>query len=116
MLVSIETRARLPDSLAITKCLAKSYPSMIPKPHESQILELLDGLHGINFFGLTFAGKTPVVEGMKVNLHKIEQGDISDRYQAAIDYKLRRSANCLRVAIYIEADDVAVSRLRRPRL
>lgn len=94
MLVTLKTGAPLPDSLAITKFLAKSYPSMMPKPYESQIIELLTGLHGINFFGLTFAGKFRVVEGMKANLQKIREGDISDRYKAAINYKLQRSAKC----------------------
>ncbi|KAF2171452.1 hypothetical protein M409DRAFT_18569 [Zasmidium cellare ATCC 36951] len=90
VLVPLKTGEPLPDSVAITKYLAKSYPSMIPEPHKEKISQLLHDLHRISFFGFTFAGKPQTVGRSKGHLHEILDGDISDRYRAAIEYKLQR--------------------------
>jgi len=50
----------MPESLDITYYIAKQYPSLLPENHKDQIVELLNELHNINFFALTF-GSTPIV-------------------------------------------------------
>ncbi|KAK4506402.1 hypothetical protein PRZ48_000132 [Zasmidium cellare] len=90
VLLDVKNGSPLPDSVAITKYLAKSYPSMIPEPHAKEIAQLIHDLHGISFFGFTFAGKPQTVSRSKEHLQGFLEGDISDRYRKAIEYKLKR--------------------------
>lgn len=64
---------------------------MIPATYQHQIVELLQELHGISVFGLTFAGNFGYTDGQKTMLRERREGGISDRYRAAIDHKLKRS-------------------------
>lgn len=77
----------LPDSVAITKLMAKSYPSMIPK---KEVAQLIEELHGINFFGFTFAGKPEASDRYIARIKSLQDGQISDRYRDALDYKKKR--------------------------
>ena len=90
MLAPVDSDQTLPDSMEITKYFAQSYPSLIPKTAEAEILRLLKELHSINFFSLTFTGSPQFVEGRKAELLKELDGDISDRYREVIKYRVKR--------------------------
>jgi glutathione S-transferase len=47
----------LADSLDITKYLIQQYPSLVPEAYKEQILDLLEKLHQISYFSLTYTGK-----------------------------------------------------------
>jgi hypothetical protein len=76
----------MPESLDITYYIAKQYPSLLPENHKDQILELLNELHNINFFALTF-GSTPIVSTDKKLAveEKLAQPGISKKYRHALE-------------------------------
>lgn len=78
----------MPESLDITYYIAKQYPSLLPDSRVDQIVELLNELHDINFFALTF-GSTPVVPtAKKVAVEeKLAQPGISEKYRQALEDK-----------------------------
>jgi glutathione S-transferase len=78
----------MPESLDITYYIAKQYPSLLPENHKDQIVELLNELHNINFFALTF-GSTPTVStDKKVAVEeKLAQARISEKYRQALENK-----------------------------
>jgi hypothetical protein len=78
----------MPESLDISYYIAKQYPSLLPESHKDQIFELLNELHNINFFALTF-GSTPVVStDKKVAVdEKLAQPGISEKYHQALEDK-----------------------------
>ncbi|KAH9838209.1 Glutathione S-transferase, domain-containing protein, partial [Teratosphaeria destructans] len=78
------------DSVEITKYLAGSYPTMIPKSHERPIKQMLSDLHGVSFFAFTFAGKPQSIEGSKKTLEEKLAAGVSDTYRKAIETKLKR--------------------------
>ena len=90
VLAPVDSDFTLPDSLEITKYIGRSYPSLLPESHSKQILDLLEQLHGINFYSLTFTGSPAAVEGRRDGLRKQLEGDISDRYRKAIEFKIKR--------------------------
>ena len=90
MLAAVDSDTTLPDSLEITKYMGRSYHSLFPDSHADKIVDLLKELHGINFFSLTFTGSPEAVEGRKAALRKQLEGDISEKYKKAIEYKIKR--------------------------
>ena len=83
----------MPESVDITFHIAESYPSLIPASHEQEIKRLVRELHKISFFSLTFTGKPQTQQtGLQLLEGKLE-GDISDRYRAAIKHKMKRYIN-----------------------
>ena len=88
VLVSTTTKS-LPETLAITKYIAQFYPSMIPACFEERINALLEDLHDINFFTLTFSERPDVARNFKASVQKLLAKDnISDRYREALKFKL----------------------------
>ena len=90
MLAPVDSDKTLPDSLEITKRFAESYPSLMPAQHREKIISLLEELHGINFFSLTFTNKPGPTEERKAWLQKQLESDISDQYRKAIEGKIKR--------------------------
>ncbi|KAH8658333.1 hypothetical protein BX600DRAFT_468996 [Xylariales sp. PMI_506] len=91
VLAPVNSGKPIPDSLAITKFIAQTYPTLIPPSHTDEITGLLRDLHAINFFSLTFTGKPQGVSKSKDILQKkLEDGSISDRYRKAIAVKIDR--------------------------
>jgi hypothetical protein len=81
--------APMPDSLAITMFLADRYPSLIPPTHGEEIRQLLNDLHSINYFSLSFPGRPQVANGFKAAvLKRLDRPGISQRYLTALKYKL----------------------------
>jgi hypothetical protein len=79
------------DSVDITHYLAALYPSLIPPTHAYLITQLLQELHNLNFFSLSFANKPPLAQGYKAGVLrrlKGEAGELSERYRKALEYKL----------------------------
>ena len=83
----------IPDSLEITKYMSQLYPALMPSSRRSEIYTLLQRLHSINFFALTYAGKPETQEKAKAFLEGKLGSEISSRYRLAIDHKLKRLVN-----------------------
>ncbi|KAJ5157225.1 uncharacterized protein N7482_008325 [Penicillium canariense] len=78
----------VPDSLEITHYIANVYPNVIPKSHRDEITALLKELHGLNFFSLSFTGRTGVAAGLAATVEKLlEDPTISGRYRKALEFK-----------------------------
>ena len=90
VLAPVNSKDTIPDSLEITKYLAKSYPSLIPASHADEIRRLLSQLHSLNYFSLSFTGRPEAPRGAKAFLEKQLGGDISERYREAIKVKVKR--------------------------
>ena len=90
VIATIDETTIIPDSVEITKYLSESYPALIPSSHQKEIHALLEKLHSINFFALTYAGKPETQEKAKAFLEQKLRSDISQRYREAIEYKLKR--------------------------
>lgn len=88
MLVSDALNKPITDSLEITHFLAERYPSLIPRSHKEHITELLQDLHGLNYFSLSFSGREHVAEGFKEKVFKRLTADITPRYRDALTFKL----------------------------
>ena len=88
MLTSPLLSKPIADSVEITHFLADRYPSLIPVSHKEQITKLLNDLHAINYFSLSFPGREHVAEGFKSCVFKRLSGDISPTYRDALTYKL----------------------------
>ena len=80
----------IPESVDITYYIANQYPSLLPKEHEDEIKRLLEALHHINFFSLTFTGKQDGPRSRIAQLQRLLQGNISDKYRVAIERKIQR--------------------------
>lgn len=78
------------DSVDITHYLAALYPSLIPPTHAYLVTQLLQELHNLNFFSLSFANKPPLAQGYKAGVLRLkgEAGELSERYRKALEYKL----------------------------
>ncbi|KAF2171448.1 hypothetical protein M409DRAFT_18565 [Zasmidium cellare ATCC 36951] len=88
VLQSNDGQETIPDSLAITKFLAQTDSSLIPASHQTEIVDLLEELHKINFFTLIFSNKPEVPRQSKAALKQLLAGDISERYAEAIKGKI----------------------------
>ena len=80
----------IPESVDITYYIASRYPSLLPKRHEDEIKRLIEALHHINFFSLTFTGKPDGPRSRIAHLQQLLQGNISDKYRGAIQQKIQR--------------------------
>ncbi|OQV10801.1 Glutathione S-transferase, domain-containing protein [Cladophialophora immunda] len=79
----------MPESVDITRYFAEHYPRLLPDEHAEEIESLLDALHQINFYALTFGGLPHRGEVLQQCLRaKLAQPGISDRYRRALEYKL----------------------------
>lgn len=72
---------------------ADFYPGLAPSAYEAEIRRLLGELHSINFYSLTFTGKPEGTLAAKKNLNERLKENISDRYRAAIEHKLKRQVD-----------------------
>jgi glutathione S-transferase len=78
------------DSLDITLYIAEQYPELIPQSHRDEISHLLQDLHSINYFSLSFSGEPEVASSIMRDpiMQILERPDISERYRDALQYKL----------------------------
>lgn len=90
VLAPVNSKNTIPDSVEITKYLARSYPTLLPASHGREIKQLLSELHGISFFSLTFAGKPQRHLASKAYLQDRLNDQISERYRATIKDKIKR--------------------------
>jgi glutathione S-transferase len=89
VLVSKQNGSILPDSRAITFEIAKHYPQLMLKDHFDEIHRLLDRLHEIDFYSLTFTGKYMFPCGTIASLlERRNHAHTSDRYRQALDRKI----------------------------
>lgn len=79
------------DSLDITLYIAERYPDLMPQSHKDEIIHLLQELHSINYFSLSFSGKPEIANAVLRDpvLQLLERPDISERYRDALRYKLK---------------------------
>lgn len=56
--------------------------------HKNEIDKWLHCLHSLNYFSLSFPDRPHVADGLKVAVEKRLQGDVSEKYQQALTYKL----------------------------
>lgn len=89
VLAPVDQKHTIPDSVAITKYLAESYPALIPASHENAINDLLRDIHSVSFFSLTFAKGSPHQQQAKTFMEGLLKQDISERYRAALQHKLK---------------------------
>ncbi|KIY00911.1 uncharacterized protein Z520_03577 [Fonsecaea multimorphosa CBS 102226] len=88
VLTSPTLGAPIADSMDITRYLAKYYPAIIPASYEKEINERLDALHALNYFSLSFPGRDYVAQGFKAAVQRRLDGDISQAYRDALQYKM----------------------------
>jgi hypothetical protein len=75
------------------------YPTLAPKSHYGDTMRLLQELHSINYFSLTFSTKPQVAASLEGGvLELLEHGDITDRHREVLKYKLEVSDNFIRPA------------------
>ena len=78
------------ESLDISRYFSTFYPTLIPSHLSSEIDSLLRSLHSINYFSLTYTHKPQRASDMEGGVLKLlERDDISERYQKALEFKLR---------------------------
>lgn len=89
VLVSRQDDFVLPDSRDITFKFAECYPQLMPTQHAGEIRDLLNELHEIDYYSLTFTGKYMFPCGTIASLlERRNGGDISVRYRHALDSKI----------------------------
>ena len=77
------------DTLEITSYLLERYPDLVPEQHAGAIRELLQDVHALNYFALSFPDRPQVAEGFIKSIQdRLSQDDISDKYREALEYKL----------------------------
>ncbi len=79
----------MPESFDITYFIADRYPSLLPTENKDQIRELLNELHDVNYFSLSFGSKPAAAKAQKIAVEqKLAQPGISEKYRKALEYKL----------------------------
>lgn len=69
--------------------MTERYPTLLPPAHKEEIGRRLHELHALNFFSLSFTGKTQMAQAMKASIErKRDEPGISQRYKDALKYKL----------------------------
>ena len=86
-----DPRTIIPESIDITYCLGGPCPNLFPEDHVEQVKQLLEELHEINYFSLTYTHapqRASDMEGSVLNV--LSKPDISSRYREALTI----SSNC----------------------
>ncbi|ETI27195.1 hypothetical protein G647_09878 [Cladophialophora carrionii CBS 160.54] len=79
----------LAQTTAISKYIAERYPALHPPEHTDDIKRLLDEMHAMNFFTLSFVKSPKLASGFAdAVLKRLANPDISDEYRKALEYKL----------------------------
>jgi hypothetical protein len=80
------------QTTAISKYIAERYPALHPPEHSADIKRLLEEMHAMNFFTLSFVKSPKLASGFAdAALKRLENLDISDEYRKALEYKLMMS-------------------------
>ena len=80
------------ESLRITLYISESYPQLLPTVHQKTILSLLDELHAISAYSLSFPPPkdgSPLRPSPKLT-ELLARPDISDAYRKALEHKLEQ--------------------------
>lgn len=78
------------ESLEITQFLGQFCPELYPKHLSDSITSLMDELHQITYFSLTYTKSPQRASHMENGVKKLlSDPDISDRYRKALEFKLR---------------------------
>jgi glutathione S-transferase len=81
----------LPDSLNITYAFAESYPAILPSEHGAEIKKLLEELHQISVYSLTFTGNpTSQLKAKEELQNRLKDESNSPRYCKAMEKKIER--------------------------
>ncbi|KAM0247751.1 hypothetical protein ACHAQJ_009712 [Trichoderma viride] len=87
------------DSVKITYYLASLFPSLMPPSHADMISSLLEKIHDINFFTITFTGRSDIANSIEEKILRLMDSDVSPQYQKALQYKLeiqrKEKINCV---------------------
>lgn len=76
------------DSHDIILWAAQEKPSLLPASHVDRIMPLLNTLHGLTFFVLTFYGYEDRRDLIVDGINELLAGDnISESYRKALEYK-----------------------------
>ncbi|KAH8814838.1 hypothetical protein F5884DRAFT_841009 [Xylogone sp. PMI_703] len=76
------------ESLDITYYLGEFYPNLSPPHLNEQIRDLLDDLHRINYFSLTYTHRPQRASDMMSQVTRLlAQEGISERYRKALEFK-----------------------------
>ncbi|KAK5995683.1 hypothetical protein PT974_04100 [Cladobotryum mycophilum] len=76
------------DSVKITHFLVDLFPDLAPASHRELILQLIDEIHSVNFFSLSFTKRPEIQYGIRDLIKGKMEEDISPRYRQALEYKL----------------------------
>lgn len=89
VLVSKSDGSILPDSRNITFRIAESYPRLMPEQFAGEVRTLLDELHAIDYYALTFTGKYMApCRTIATLLERRNAEGVSERYRRALDGKI----------------------------
>ena len=76
----------IPDSVDITYYLSGIYPSLIPASHRDKSKYLIEKLHQVSFFALTFETDLRSPDDLLQRIEKCMEG-ASGRYLEALQWK-----------------------------
>ena len=85
-MLDVHGERAIPDSVDITFYLGDIYPNLIPASHKTQIKGLIERLHEISYFALTYGTKTDVMQYQLEQILKRMEG-VSDHYRKALESK-----------------------------
>ena len=73
----------------ISTYIAERHASLLPKEHAAEIIRLINKMHELNFFTLSFRGSPKLASGFAdAALKRLDDASISDKYRKALEYKL----------------------------
>ena len=78
----------MPESVDITYFLCDRYPQLLPDENKDQIKALIEELHTISFYALSFAGQPGIGIAHLAHIDKLlGSPNISQRHRDALQYK-----------------------------
>ena len=73
----------------ISTYIAERHPSLLPQEFAAEIVQLINKMHELNFFTLSFRGSPTLASGFAdAALKRLDDKSISDEYRKALKYKL----------------------------
>lgn len=79
----------LNQTSTISTYISERHPSLLPNEHAAEIIRLVNKMHELNFFTLSFRGSPKLASGFAdAAVKRLEDKSISDDYRKALEYKL----------------------------
>ncbi|KPI36525.1 uncharacterized protein AB675_4437 [Cyphellophora attinorum] len=89
VLTSTELPSPIADSLLITKYLMDRWPCLSPPEHAAMIENLLDEIHTLNYFALSFPDRPQIADKLVSTVEeRLARSNLSLKYGEALAYKL----------------------------